>query len=162
MDYSKFGVKTHKAQDVCFLPFSSGTTGLPKGVMLNHRNWTSFMKSFTVPGIDKCLELPTTKDYQEVLPCILPFFHCFGFGYSLLGKLALGCKLVTLPRFDPVTYLSTISNHKGTILQMVPPILLFLANDDRCTSKLMSSVRSIYCGAAPVGAEVIDRLRSSK
>lgn len=83
------------------LPYSSGTTGLPKGVMLTHLNITSNCEMLDVKLPDKRLMLPTTNDFQEVLPSVLPFFHIYGLVVSLVSKLALGCKIVSLPKFEP-------------------------------------------------------------
>lgn len=120
------------------------------------------MEANNAPNPDHSLTLPTTNDFQEVLACVLPFFHIYGFTFVLLSKLSLGCKLITLPRFDPETYISTLAVHKASYLPMVPPILLCLNNDNRCTPQHMSHVRSIVSGAAPLGGESIDRFQSSK
>lgn len=148
--------------DVCVLPFSSGTSGLPKGVMLTHANITSNMEKANTPNPDHRLTLPTTNDFQEVLPCVIPFFHIYGFTFVMLSKLSLGCKLVTLPRFDPETYINTLAVYKATFLTAVPPIIICLTNDSRCTAQHLSSVRSIMVGAAPLGKETVDKFLSSK
>lgn len=160
MDYSKSDSKSHSPQDICLLPFSSGTSGLPKGAQISHNNLTSGMEMFHTPNPDHSIILPTTNDFQDVVTCVLPFFHIYGF--SNLLKLALGCKLVTLPRFHPGTYLAAIAKHKATYLPMVPPIMQFLTNDNRCTSQHLASVRSILMGGAPLGEESIDRFTSIK
>lgn len=130
--------------------------------MLSHSNITSNMESVNVPNPDHSLTLPTTNDFQEVLPSVLPFFHIYGFTFVLLSKLSLGCKLVTLPRFDPETYISTLAVHKATFLTLVPPVMLCLTNDDRCTVQHLSQVRSVICGAAPLGREAIERFHKLK
>lgn len=114
------------------------------------------------PNPDHSLTLPTTKDFQDVIPCVLPFFHIFGLSFVMMTKLSLGCKLVTLPRFDPATYVSTIAEHKATFLALVPPILNCLTNDDRCTTQHLAHVRTILSGAAPIGAELVEQFHSKK
>lgn len=152
--------KIHSANDVCVLPFSSGTTGFPKGVMLTHNNIASNCEMVDSPMPYERLTMPTTNDYQEVFPCVLPFFHIYGFTISLISKLALGCKLVTLPRFEPQSFLSALLDHKATFIHLVPPLVLFLADDIRATSRHLDYVRGIICGAAPIGA--LDALRFRK
>lgn len=154
--------KSHGPEDLCILPFSSGTSGLPKGVMLTHRNIVSNMNMFHKPNPHQSLINPTTSDFQEVVPCFLPFFHILGFLASLMYKLSHGCKLVTMPRFEAVTFLSIIAEHKATFLDVVPPVVHFMSLDDRCTKQHMSSIRSMFCGAAPIGEEAINRFRSTK
>lgn len=70
--------ESRKADDLTVLPYSSGTTGIPKGVMLSNHNLVSNCQADTVPLPDKPLILPTTNDFQEILPCFLPFFHIYG------------------------------------------------------------------------------------
>lgn len=72
--------------------------------------------------------LPTTSTFQDVLPCVLPFFHIYGLTITLLSKIALGCKLVTLPKFTPDTFLNSLAEHKATVLHLVPPIGEFHTN----------------------------------
>lgn len=108
--------------ETAFLPYSSGTTGLPKGVCLTHRNILSNSEMLNVKLGSETLALPTTKDYQECIPCVLPFFHIYGWTVTLMSKLHLGCKIVTLPNFKPDTFLSCLKTHKGTLLHLVPPI----------------------------------------
>lgn len=68
------------------------------------------------------LVVPTSDSHQDVLPCVLPFFHIYGLTVNLFSKLALGCKLVTLPKFAPDTFLNSLVVHKGSVLHLVPPI----------------------------------------
>lgn len=159
IDMSASGAPKPRPDDVCVLPFSSGTTGLPKGVQLTHNNIAANCEMMDMPLPDHRMMLPTTNDYQEVLPCVLPFYHVYGFTFLLMSKLALGCKIVTLPRFDPVTYVTALAEHKATFLAVVPPLLLFLANDERVTGRHLYSVRRMICGAAASAECDVNRMQ---
>lgn len=105
-------------QDVAMLPYSSGTTGLAKGVCLSHRNIIS--SSIMINKI--CGYKPACGDHNEVLLNVLPFFHIYGFTGTLISKLALGFRIVTLPRFTAETYLNALVKYQITVLHVVPPI----------------------------------------
>lgn len=105
---------------------------------------------------------PTAGDFQEVVPAVLPFYHIYGIAVLLISKLALGCKIVTLPRFEPSTFLHALEEHRATYLGIVPPLLLFLANDERAQRRHFNHVRVIMCGAAPSDASVASRLFEEK
>ena len=64
-------------------------------------------------------------DHQDVLPCVLPFFHIYGLSATLISKLAQGCKLITLPRFAPDTFLNVLAKNQPNVLHLVPPISNF-------------------------------------
>lgn len=144
---------------MCALLYSSGTTGLPKGVMLSHLNITSNCEMLNAKVPERKLILPTTNDFQDVLPSVLPFYHIYGFTASLISKLSLGCKIVTLSKFDPMVFLTTLVEHKATSLLLVPPILLFLANSDKITKNHLNYVRSVASAGAPLGAADADRFK---
>lgn len=123
-----FGLlRPHKRHpdDMVILPYSSGTTGLPKGVMLSHNNIAVNCEQLGVKFGEYELTLPTTEQYQDVSPSVLPFFHIYGFTVLMISKLALGVKVVTLPEFKPETFVNSIRQHKATIMHLVPPICKF-------------------------------------
>lgn len=66
--------------------------------------------------------MDTTATFQDVIPSVLPFFHIYGFTILLAAKLALGCKVVTLSKFAPDTFMKSVAFHKSTLVTMVPPI----------------------------------------
>lgn len=145
------------SNDLVLLPYSSGTTGLPKGVMLSHRNLISnaVMLRGTY-GASKFCE-PTTETWQDVFLVILPLFHIYSFTCNLTARLSQGCKLVTLPGFKPDTFLSSLVNHKPTVVNLVPPIVIFYGKSDLIKPEHGQSLRLAMSGAAPLAAEDVER-----
>ncbi|XP_053608886.1 uncharacterized protein LOC128674410 [Plodia interpunctella] len=139
------------ADDVACIPFSSGTSGFPKGVELTHKSLVAANKSIALPEIVVVLE--TTATQQSAFTAVIPFFHIFGFCIQMINQLALGCKLVTLPYFKPDIYVKTIATYKTDALFIVPPIAVFLGKHPMVTSEHLSHVRAIIAGAAPLAKE---------
>lgn len=109
-------------KEVAFLPYSSGTTGLPKGVRLSHKN----IIASSVMINEACELKPEVGDDQEIVLDVLPFFHIYGLTCTLISKLALGHKIITLPRFAPDTYLNALVKYQISLLHLVPPISIKL------------------------------------
>ncbi|CRK97641.1 CLUMA_CG011026, isoform A [Clunio marinus] len=145
------------ADDVAMLPYSSGTTGLSKGVKLSHKNIVSNSMQINSDTGKGCLTYPAIGTHQDVLPCVLPFFHIYGLTCTLLSKLAHGCKLVTLPRFTPDTFLNVLEKHDSSVLYLVPPIIIFMSNCDKLQEKHTKSIKYVMSGAAPIGSLDADR-----
>ncbi len=142
-EIDQVAVDTHTFPVV--MPYSSGTTGLPKGVMLSHNNLVSNLAQ---------INAATQYTSGEVSLAVLPFFHIYGMQVLMGSLLAEGVTIVTLPRFDMEQVLSLIQQYKVTQFFAVPPIILGLAKTPLLDKYDVSSLRKIFCGAAPLGAEL--------
>lgn len=127
--------------------------------MLSHNNIAVNCEMLNAELPDSRLILPTTNDFQEVVPCVLPMYHAYGLNMGLISKLALGCKVVTLPRFHPEEFLTSLAEHKATFLSLVPPLVVFLGENKAVKQRHLEQVRTILCGAAPLDAPDADRVR---
>ena len=137
--------------DTCLLPFSSGTSGLPKGVMLTHRNIVANCEMLKAKLPNEPFILPTTEEHQDVIPFALPFSHIYGLTSVLLSKLSEGCKIITIPKFQSDSFIDVLVKYKATVLFVVPPICQFLANNEKVQPNHLATVRNIMTAAAPVG-----------
>ncbi len=139
-------VEIDPATDVCALPYSSGTSGIPKGVMLTHRNLIANLEQMRGPA--KMLE------ESDVVVGVLPFFHIYGMVVIMGGALVAGATIVSLPRFDLEGFLGTLQSHRVTYANVVPPILLALAKHPVVSKYDLSALHTLFSGAAPLGAEL--------
>ena len=137
-------------KDLAFLAYSSGTTGLPKGVMLSHRNIIAdvlmingSMGHWYASGKDKILG-------------VLPFFHIYGLTGLVHQTLHRGIEVVVMPAFNLEVFLKTIQDHKITFIYVAPPVIVRLARDPMVDDYDLSSVKMITSGAAPLTKELVD------
>jgi acyl-CoA synthetase (AMP-forming)/AMP-acid ligase II len=134
-------------EDVIALPYSSGTTGLPKGVMLTHHNLVANMCQ--MEGLSYFTE-------DDTLVCVLPLFHIYGLVVVLNMGLRQGATIVTMPRFELEAFLKILDDHKVTLAHLVPPIVLALSKHPAVDNYNFSKLKTIFCGAAPL-AESLTR-----
>ncbi|MFD6740261.1 4-coumarate--CoA ligase family protein [Streptomyces anthocyanicus] len=133
------------AEDVAALPYSSGTTGTPKGVMLTHRQIATNLAQ---------LESSMPSAPGDRVLAVLPFFHIYGLTALMNAPLRLGATVVVLPRFDLEQFLAAIQNHRITSLYVAPPIVLALAKHPLVADYDLSSLRYIVSAAAPLDARL--------
>lgn len=132
-------------EDLVALPYSSGTTGLSKGVMLTHYNM--------VANLSQILGMEATAE-TEVLMGILPFYHIYGMTAIMCNTLRAGATVVTMPRFELEQFLDLIQKHKITTAYLVPPLVLALAKHPVVDRYDLSTLADIMSGAAPLPESV--------
>lgn len=141
--------------DPVALPFSSGTTGLPKGVILTHKSLITSVAQ-QVDGENPNLYL--TPD--DVVLCVLPLFHIYSLNSVLLCSLRAGAGVLLMQKFEIGTLLEFIQRYKVSVAAVVPPLVLALAKNPMVAEFDLSSIRVVLSGAAPLGKELEDALRS--
>ncbi|KOX15826.1 AMP-dependent synthetase [Saccharothrix sp. NRRL B-16348] len=138
------------SEDVVTLLHSSGSTGLPKGVLLTHRNMIAkaLLTSMVAPSGrgEKALAMP-------------PFHHAFGLSMMMNASLHQGTTLVTMERFDPEGFLRAIEEHRITRLYIVPTIAVLLAKSPLVDRFDLSSLRSIVSGGASLDPQIARLVR---
>jgi acyl-CoA synthetase (AMP-forming)/AMP-acid ligase II len=144
-----FDPETHLA----VLPYSSGTTGNPKGVMLTHRNLVA-----------NIAQIRAAQDVEadDAVIAFLPFFHIYGMTVLLNAVLRARARLVMMPSFDLEEFLANIQNHKVTVAFIAPPVAVALAKHPLVDKYNVSTLRAVLSGAAPLdedlGHAVADRI----
>jgi len=130
--------------DLLALPYSSGTTGLPKGVMLSHKNLVC--NNLQMIASSRMTERDTSMLF-------LPFYHIYG--TMLMGAaIYTGATMVIMERFEPVECCRLVKKHKVSLFYAVPPVLIMLTNWPELKNQDFSSVRHVMSGAAPLAPEV--------
>jgi acyl-CoA synthetase (AMP-forming)/AMP-acid ligase II len=146
-DGTALDVAIDSAEDLVALPYSSGTTGFSKGVMLTHRNLVANLVQTTA-----CIDI--TED--EKIMAFLPFFHIYGMTVIMNQGLYQGATLVTMPRFELEPCLQAVQDYRVTRFFLVPPIVVLLAKHPAVDKYDLSSVTRAFSGAAPLDADLAE------
>jgi acyl-CoA synthetase (AMP-forming)/AMP-acid ligase II len=133
------------AVDVAVLPYSSGTTGTPKGVMLTHRNICTNLEQIT--------NLHRIEEGDRII-AILPFFHIYGMAVLLNNALFHGATVFVHPRFDLDAFLTSLERDRITHAYVAPPVMLALAKHPAVANLDLSNLKRIICAAAPLSADL--------
>ncbi len=142
-------------EDVVVLPYSSGTTGLPKGVMLTHFNLTS-----NVQQLIGRREIGAPKP-DDVLMVHLPLYHIYGMNVIMNVAVALGATQVMMGRFEMEQFLQLLSDNRVSVLYTVPPVVLGLTQFPEVGKYDLSALRLCFVGAAPMSADLQTKLEST-
>ncbi|MEU7531376.1 4-coumarate--CoA ligase family protein [Saccharothrix sp. NPDC042600] len=132
-------------EDLAVLPYSSGTTGRAKGVMLTHRN--------LVANIVQCQPLLKVDGQTRIL-AVLPFFHIYGMQVLMNNGLYVGATVVTMPKFDLPEFLRVIQDHRTNRVYIAPPVAVALAKHPLVDQYDLSAIDTIFSGAAPLDVDL--------
>jgi acyl-CoA synthetase (AMP-forming)/AMP-acid ligase II len=146
IDQDPPAVSIDPANDLCVLPYSSGTTGLPKGVMLTHRNLVAQLNQ-----IDAIESVQT-----PALLGVLPFFHIYGMVILVMHGLMRGSTIVTMPKFDFEPFLKVLQDWPIVTAHIVPPIVVGLGKHPAVDNYKFPHLKYLFSGAAPLGPELTD------
>ncbi|XP_058812707.1 luciferin 4-monooxygenase-like isoform X2 [Topomyia yanbarensis] len=141
-----------KQNHVALVLLSSGTTGLPKGVQLTHANIMTTIAHSKEAA--KLLDLPD----QLVALAVTPLFHVLA-SVGLINMVTNNCRCVLLPKFDAVLFLQSIQKYRVNLMSVVPPLMVFLAKHPMVDNYDLSSLMTLFCGAAPLSKEIEDQVR---
>ncbi|XP_063426050.1 probable 4-coumarate--CoA ligase 1 [Mytilus trossulus] len=138
--------------DTALVPYSSGTTGLPKGVLLTHKNLVAELCQLRHPTI-----IPFVSGEEKSISC-LPMVHIAGLMIGMLNPMSQGAATVVLPRFEAESYLKAIQNFRGTFSLIAPPLVNFLAKDPMVSKYDLSTLHTPYSGAAPLSKTLTEQM----
>ncbi|KAF1822264.1 amp dependent CoA ligase [Dissoconium aciculare CBS 342.82] len=151
------------AEKIAFLCYSSGTSGLPKGVKISHKNCISNILQMTAyESLDRNKQIQATgdKNYTESCLGLLPFSHIYGLIVLIHVGPYRGDGVIVMPKYDFTGMLQAIERYKINILYLVPPMIIHMTNQKAASKKFdLSSVRAAFSGAAPLGSSTAAELK---
>lgn len=150
--------KGQGARQTAFLCYSSGTSGLPKGVMISHRNVIA--NTVQIMTFDAVYRKKLGAGWRDVALGLLPYSHIYALIVICHLDTYRGDTVIVLPKFDMQQYLDAIQTYKISALYVVPPIIINMVKQKQMCAKYdLSSVKFIFTGAAPLGKETADDLQ---
>ncbi|XP_021962744.1 probable 4-coumarate--CoA ligase 3 [Folsomia candida] len=150
------GSDINTLRETAVLPYSSGTTGTPKGVELTHSTYTTNLMQITHPGY-RLTQFFDGGSPQERLFALPPFFHIYGLQVILGSTLHQGGHTLCFPSFEPASFIKGIKQHRPTVLHLVTPLISFLCQSPEITPDDLKHTRGTVAGAAPIGKTLIER-----
>jgi long-chain acyl-CoA synthetase len=139
--------------DLAALVYTSGTTGLPRGAMLTHRNLTAAQ--------DQSLAGRLRVERDDVVLLVLPLFHIYALNVGLGASVTVGATMVLVERFDATGSMGTIAEHRVTVVLGAPPMYVAWANTPDVSAAPFATVRVAVSGAAPLPVQVLERFREA-
>lgn len=143
-------ISINPEEDLALLQYTGGTTGLPKGVMLTHKNLIA-NTTMCDAWLYKC------EEGKEIILGLLPFFHVYGMTTVLILSVMKGNKMVLLPRFDVEQLLKTIEQQKPTLFPGAPTMYIGILNHPKLNKYDLSSINACISGSSPLPVEVQER-----
>ncbi|KAF1985343.1 acetyl-CoA synthetase-like protein [Aulographum hederae CBS 113979] len=149
------------ARRTAFLCYSSGTSGLPKGVMIAHQNVianTLQICTYDAPSRER-YKKPHEQHYMENVLGLLPMSHIYGLVVICHASVYTGDTVVVLPKFEMKSFLSAIQTYRINMLMLVPPIIIQMTKNKNILDQYdLDCVYGLFTGAAPLGKEVAEDL----
>ena len=144
-------VEIDPEQDIALLQYTGGTTGVPKGAMLSHRNLSANVEQIrhTFKG--------GVEPGAERIVCVLPFFHVFAMTAGQNFSVAIGTEMTLVPRFELEPVLKTIAKKKATLFLGVPTIFTAINNSPSIDKYDLSCLKYCISGGAPLPVEVKEK-----
>ncbi len=136
-----------RPEDVALLQYTGGTTGVPKGAILTHRNLGSNL-------VQSAAWRPDSRPGQESSICVLPFFHLYGMQVGMNNMIYLGGAMILFPRFEMDPVLMAIDRYKPTLFPGVPTLYIAINNYKDIAEHDLKSIQACLSGAAPLPLEV--------
>ena len=136
-------------EDLALLPYTSGTTGVPKGAMLSHRN--------LLANHEQMEQTRLSIGERDVVLCVLPLFHIYALNVVMAFSLSRGATVLLMERFDPLQTMEAVSRQRASVVIGAPPIFIAWINTPGIEQYDLASVRYAVSGAAPLPAKVLER-----
>lgn len=140
-------IDDNSCDDLAILQYTGGTTGLPKGAMLSHRNLVS--------NIHMLLSWTNYEEGKEKVLAVLPLFHSYGMTVSMNYSIASGGELILLPRFEASQVVETLQKHKPTFFPAIPTIYQALARYMSDKGIRVEGLKCCISGAAPLHKDIV-------